>query len=64
MARSANGTRMIRGQEFFLNGTVWDYTAERAKEKAKAEIERRKAQHLKIVAVKRSSLTYAIYTHG
>ena len=64
MGRSANGTRMIRGQEFFLNGTVFGYTPELAMSNAKAEVERRKTQHIRIVAVRRSSLNYAIYTHG
>lgn len=64
MKRSQNGTRMIDGVEYLLNGTLSGYGEEDTKAKARIEQKRLSAKHIKVRMIRRTSCEYAIYTHG
>lgn len=62
MSKSSNGTRIINGQTYYLNGTLSAYTPEQLEEKKAEEKAYRKSQGQKVVFVKVCSIDCRVYT--
>lgn len=62
MAKSQNGTRIINGMAYYLNGTLSAYTPEQMAEKKAKEKAYRKAQGQKVVFVNVCSIECRVYT--
>jgi hypothetical protein len=62
VAKSANGTRVIGGVCYYLNGTVSAYTPEELETKKVAERAYRKSKGQKAIFVKVCSIECKVYT--
>ena len=58
----SKGYKMIDGKAFLLNGTCSGYTPEDTQIKLAVEKSRKKAEGLIVRVIKRSSISFALYT--
>lgn len=61
--KALGGHRMIGGREYLLDGTVSGYTEDQAKENARAEAGRLRAQGKLVRLIKDSPTCYKVWIH-